>query len=108
MSAALAPRRRTEAGLLVIAAIVIGSAHVLAGFGRNAAVPGDVFAFLAVMCAMFGVVHFAVRRLAPNADPLMVPLAMMLNGIGYVFIARLNPHLASQQAVWTAVGILGF
>ena len=32
----------------------------------------------------------------------------MLNGLGYVMIARLNPKLASQQAGWTAVGVIGF
>ena len=54
------------------------------------------------------VAHLAVRRLAPEADGILLPLAALLNGIGYVFIARLKPSLAGLQASWTAVGILAF
>ena len=40
--------------------------------------------------------HLAVRRLAPGADGMLLPLAALLNGLGYVFIARLraSQHLA--------------
>ena len=60
------------------------------------------------MFVLFLCAHIGVRRLAPRADPLILPVAVMLNGLGYVMIARLNPKLASQQAGWTAVGVIGF
>ena len=34
--------------------------------------------------------HLAVRRFAPWADPLMLPLAALLNGLGIVMIYRLQ------------------
>ncbi len=34
--------------------------------------------------------HLAVRRLAPWADPLLLPLAALLNGLGIVMIYRLQ------------------
>ena len=37
-----------------------------------------------------------------------MPIAGLLNGLGYVFIARLNDDLAGLQATWTAVGIGAF
>jgi peptidoglycan glycosyltransferase len=49
-----------------------------------------------------------MRRWAPNADPILLPTACLLNGVGYVFIARLNTHLASLQAAWTALGVAAF
>ena len=49
--------------------------------------------------------HIVNRKLAPAADGLLLPLAALLNGIGYVFIARLDQDLAAAQATWTAVGI---
>jgi peptidoglycan glycosyltransferase len=49
-----------------------------------------------------------MRRWAPYADPVLLPTACLLNGIGYVFIARLNRHLAGLQATWTAIGIAAF
>ncbi len=36
---------------------------------------------------------------------MLLPLAGLLNGLGYVFIARLNDELAAQQAVWTFLGV---
>jgi cell division protein FtsW (lipid II flippase) len=67
--------------------------------------------------------HFAVRWLAPYADPVILPAAITLNGIGLVLIHRLD--LASSKAahasghsagvadaplqlVWTIIGIAGF
>ena len=47
----------------------------------------------------------ANRRYAPNADGMLLPLAGLLNGLGYVFIARLDDDLAALQATWTMVGI---
>ena len=34
--------------------------------------------------------HLAVRRFAPYADPLLLPLAALLNGLGIVMIYRLQ------------------
>ena len=44
--------------------------------------------------ALFLIAHLATRRLAPGADGTLLPLAVLLNGIGYVFIARLDEQLA--------------
>jgi peptidoglycan glycosyltransferase len=49
-----------------------------------------------------------MRKLAPYADPILLPTAALLNGVGYVFIARLNRHLAGLQALWTAIGVGAF
>ena len=49
-----------------------------------------------------------MRRLAPNADPILLPIAGLLNGIGYVFIARLDEDLAGLQATWALFGVAGF
>ncbi len=52
--------------------------------------------------------HLSLRRLAPQADPVLLPLAALLNGTGYVFIAGLDKAQASAQATWTAVGVIAF
>jgi cell division protein FtsW (lipid II flippase) len=36
----------------------------------------------------------------------ILPLAVLLNGIGYVIIARWNPQYAKAQAGWAAMGVL--
>lgn len=101
-------RRRTELGLLILAVLIICGTYALASLGRSASLPADIVGFLAVVVALLVGAHIATRRLAPVADPLFLPLAALLNGIGYVMIARLDQDLAGLQASWTAVGITGY
>ena len=102
------PRRNTELGLIVLAVIVTVGAYVLASLGARAEIPVDIGPFLLFVLALLLVAHLAVRRLAPEADPILLPLAALLNGLGYVVIAGLNTELAAAQATWTAVGVGAF
>lgn len=101
-------RRRTELGLLILGALVVISAYFLASLGKSATIPAHVFPFLVAMLVLMGVAHVANRILAPEADPLILPLAALLNGLGYVMIARLDYKLAALQALWSAVGIVAY
>jgi cell division protein FtsW (lipid II flippase) len=98
-------RRQTELGLLVLAGIAVVFAYVLLALGEHGKVPADLPSFLACVLALGALAHLATRRLAPNADPILLPVAFLLNGLGYVMIARLDSHLAALQAVWTGVGV---
>ena len=101
-------RRTTELGLLILAVLIICGTYALASLGRSASIPADIVPFLGVIVVLLIIAHVANRRLAPTADPLFLPLAALLNGIGYVFIARIDGDLAGLQASWTAVGIFGY
>jgi peptidoglycan glycosyltransferase len=101
-------RRRAELGLLVLAIAITGGAYTLASLGQTSSVPANIGPFFAIITALFFAAHLAIRRLAPEADGLLFPLVALLNGIGYVFIARLDPELADNQATWTFVGIAAF
>jgi cell division protein FtsW (lipid II flippase) len=101
-------RRNSELGLIVIGALITAAAYTLASLGRTASIPANAGPFLGVVLALFVAAHLAVRKLAPGADGTLLPLAGLLNGIGYVFIARLDKDLAGLQAMWTAVGVLAF
>lgn len=98
-------RRRTELGLVVLAVLCTGALYTLAALGKSASVPADIVPFLLVVLALFGSAHVAVRILAPAADATLLPLVAVLNGMGYVFIARLDPDLAGLQSLWTAIGV---
>ena len=55
--------------------------------------------------AAFVVAHLAIRRLAPNADPGLLPISFALSGIGIAFVTRLAPDLASRQVIWLFAGV---
>lgn len=98
-------RRNGELILIILGGLVTTGAYVLASIGRLSSIPGNVGPFLGVVLGLFFLAHVATRFLAPEADGLLLPLAGLLNGLGYVFIARLNDELAGQQALWTFLGV---
>lgn len=101
-------RRRTELGLIVLAVVLVGGLYAIAGLGKAGSLPANIVPFLIVIFALLVVAHIAMRFLAPNADPILLPVAGLLNGVGYTFIARLSSAQASKQAAWTAIGIIAF
>ncbi len=100
--------RTVELGLLILATIITGAAYGLTSLGRAGSLPANIIPFLGVVVLMLFSAHVVIRRLAPHADGLLFPLAALLNGLGYAFIARLDPALADSQSAWTLVGLVGF
>lgn len=100
------PKRRAELGLLVISAVVTVALYVVAEVGAKGKIPPHVGPILAVILGMALVAHLANRWLAPNANAVILPLAALLNGIGYVVIVRWTPGEAKAQATWAAIGVV--
>ncbi|MGH9081045.1 MAG: FtsW/RodA/SpoVE family cell cycle protein, partial [Acidimicrobiales bacterium] len=105
-------RRRTELGLLVAASVIIVAAYTLMILGNTAKAPADVVPLMLVMLLLGGVAHIANRIFAPNAHPVILPIAFLLNGIGYVMILRIDlgrgSNYAPLQAAWTAGGVAAY
>ena len=107
-------RRNTELGLIVLGTLVTVGAYLLASLARDATIPANIGPFLAVVLGLQLAAHIAIRRLAPDADGTLLPIAGLLNGLGYVFIVRLDEAravpkgLAGLQSGWIAVGIGAF
>lgn len=70
--------------------------------------PGNVIPVLVALLALSLAAHIGTRRLAPDADPVLLPLVSLLNGLGFVMITRLDYHEAILQATWSAVSVVGY
>jgi cell division protein FtsW (lipid II flippase) len=109
-----AVRRNTELGLILLGTLVIAGAYVLASLAQEASIPADIAPFLGIVLGLQLAAHVAIRRLAPQADGMLLPIAGLLTGLGYVFIVRLdearaNPRgLAGLQSAWAVVAVLAF
>ncbi|HEV2428114.1 MAG TPA: FtsW/RodA/SpoVE family cell cycle protein, partial [Acidimicrobiales bacterium] len=101
-SAAALPRpsRTTELGLLFLAWVITTGLYILASLGAQGHMPKRLVTFLAVIIGITLVMHVAIRIFAPRSSQVLLPIATLLNGIGYVEIARWNPTRAGYQAVW--------
>ena len=99
-------RRNLELILLALAAC-----PVIVLFCVLAAVRGDTLGAAswlvpAGLVASFIGAHLAVRKWAPEADPAILPITLLLSGIGIVFVTRLAPAAAPKQVAWLALGIV--
>lgn len=112
MSAAAAPhtdlartRRNTELGLLILAVFLALGAYALVGLGKDERVPPGVIGYGALLAGGYLVAHLVVRRFAPDADPLFLPTAGLLAGLGFAVVYRLDPERAAAQASWLIFGL---
>ncbi len=100
--------RRLELSLLVLGTLITALAYALLNVGESAGFQAQVGIFFGIILMLLVAAHVVIRFVAPNADGLLLPLAALLNGLGYVVIARLDPGLADSQAAWTFIGIGAF
>ncbi|WP_327344719.1 FtsW/RodA/SpoVE family cell cycle protein [Streptomyces europaeiscabiei] len=109
-------RRNTELALLAFAVVIPVFAYVNVGLALNDEIPAGLAAYGIGLGVLAGIGHLVVRKFAPYADPLMLPLATLLNGLGLVAIWRLDQSRllqqigqaggkATNQLVYTAMGI---
>jgi cell division protein FtsW (lipid II flippase) len=108
-------RRRSELGLFLVAVVVLTLAYLLASLGTYGDLPANALEFIAVAAGLALTVHLANRYLAPEADPVIMPIVLLLNGLGFVMIYRLDasPQVADvapwhYQAVWTVFGVCAY
>jgi len=112
-------RRNTELALLVFAVVIPVFAYANVGLAINDSVPPGLLSYGLGLGLLAGVAHLVVRKFAPYADPLLLPLATLLNGLGLVVIWRLDQskrlqalpnffQAAPRQLMYTALGIALF
>ncbi|WP_328423478.1 FtsW/RodA/SpoVE family cell cycle protein [Streptomyces sp. NBC_00443] len=112
--AARLPRRRgIELALIVVAVLLSVYGYCAVGLAKNGTVPPGAAGYGAGLGVLALVAHLAVRLRAPCADPLLLPIGVLLNGLGLVLIYRLdletpNDRAAPAQLVWSTLGVALF
>ncbi|MDT4891341.1 MAG: hypothetical protein QOE97_376 [Pseudonocardiales bacterium] len=116
-------RRNAELFLLGFAVLLVVAAEAAVEATRDDRLSSHLVSYAAVPLAAGLIAHLVIRRVAPYADPLLLPIVVLLNGLGLVMIHRLDLGLQQQatqngttftgaaaptQVVWTAMGIVLF
>src|SRR5688500_10986552 len=114
------PRKRRGAEFfLTILAVLIGiGAYCAVGLGTKGTIPAGVAKLGGALIVFAVIAHLVVRRVAPYADPVLLPLVICLNGLGLAMIYRLDlgriqfdpdrTQFANSQLIWTVIGIAAF
>ncbi|MGW0768830.1 FtsW/RodA/SpoVE family cell cycle protein [Streptomyces sp. NPDC002676] len=105
------PRRRgIELALIVLAVLLSVCGYCAVGLARTGTVPPGAAGYGAGLSVLALLAHLAVRLRAPYADPLPLPIGVLLNGLGLVLIYRLDletpgDRAAPAQLVWSTLGV---
>ncbi|MFE6522877.1 FtsW/RodA/SpoVE family cell cycle protein [Streptomyces sp. NPDC057794] len=108
------PRRRgVELALIVLAVLLSVYGYCAVGLARHGTLPPGAAGYGAGLGVLALLAHLAVRLRAPWADPLLLPIGVLLNGLGLVLIYRLDletpgDRAAPAQLVWSTLGVALF
>ena len=105
--------RNVELALLIFAVAIVLFAHISTGLGAKGVVPPRALAIGGIFIALTVAFHLVLRWRAPWADPLILPIVTVLNGMGLVMIDRIDlaenrtihTGWAFKQLLWTGLGI---
>ncbi|KEI45098.1 FtsW/RodA/SpoVE family cell cycle protein [Saccharopolyspora rectivirgula] len=107
-------RRGTELFMLVFSAVIVTGAIMIVEINQEQTVTRQLLYYGLAFLALFGGAHLAVRKFAPYADPLILPLVSLVNGLGLVMLHRLDlaevtgSPFTGKQIFFSTVGVLMF
>lgn len=106
-------KRGTELFLLSFAVVIVLFAYASVGLAIDGTLPADIMTLgigLGVLALAF---HLVVRLVASYADPVLLPTATLLNGLGLVMIHRIDvargkgimEGAALRQLMWSTIAV---
>ncbi|MYU24356.1 FtsW/RodA/SpoVE family cell cycle protein [Streptomyces sp. SID8352] len=109
-TAGLPRRRGVELALILLAVLLSVCGYCAVGLARHGTLPPGAAGYGAGLGVLAVLAHLAVRLRARYADPLLLPIGVLLNGLGLVLIYRLDletpgDRAAPAQLVWSTLGI---
>ena len=115
--------RAAELWLLIFAAVIVTSALIIVELNQGRGLTLHIAYYGGGYLLALTFAHLMIRRFAPYADPVLLPVVALLNGIGLVMIYRLDlaaavkaaangvkapPAQAPAQLLWTGIALLLF
>ncbi|HEY6597055.1 MAG TPA: FtsW/RodA/SpoVE family cell cycle protein [Asanoa sp.] len=113
-------RRNAELGLLALAMVLVAAYAATVEANLLDTITADFWVPAAVLSALFLGLHLVIRFLAPFADPALLPVVALLNGLGVGFLRRIDladapaaqradyPIFAGtggRQLLWTLIAV---
>ncbi|MER7503665.1 FtsW/RodA/SpoVE family cell cycle protein [Nonomuraea pusilla] len=107
-----AKRRVAQLVMLAVAVLIVMGAYANVGMAMNGEVPSGMLTYGLGLGGLMLAAYLVLAKFAPWADPLILPLVTLINGLGCVMIFRLEPVMAgassNSQIMWTALGVVMF
>ncbi len=97
--------RTTELYLILAATPILALLFIMSVISSGEDISFESLAVPIGLFVAYIIAHFAVCKLAPNADNTLLPITYLLSGIGIAFVFRLAPELATNQLIWLFTGV---
>ncbi|BDV29361.1 FtsW/RodA/SpoVE family cell cycle protein [Microbacterium terricola] len=107
-------QRNRELALLIFTFLINGSAVALVQLGAIGEIDVTFLFYCGALTALVLALHIALRLVARDADPFVVPIATLLTGLGIAMIYRLDiaekahgwDAFSTKQLLWSAIAII--
>ncbi|GAA5047244.1 cell division protein FtsW (lipid II flippase) [Thermocatellispora tengchongensis] len=108
-----AKRRGAQLLMLAFAVGIVMLAYANVGLALDDQIPAGMLGYGLGLGGLMLAAYLVLAKFAPWADPLILPLVTLVNGIGLVMIYRIQEGgedlaSASTQLFWTGAGIVMF
>ncbi|MCC5580383.1 FtsW/RodA/SpoVE family cell cycle protein [Microtetraspora sp. AC03309] len=108
-----AKRRGAQLAMLAFAVVIVMGAYASVGLGIDGKIPAGMLTYGLGLGALMLAAYLVLAKWAPWADPLILPLVTLVNGLGLVMIYRIEQTgqggaSAATQLMWTALGVVMF
>lgn len=106
--------RNVEARLLIFAFVIVAFALVMVDLGATGTLDVQILFLTMPIAALSLGFHVVLRIFAANADPILLPVGTLINGISIAFLYRIDisrgssgwDSLSARQIAWTAIALL--
>ncbi|MGW0192245.1 FtsW/RodA/SpoVE family cell cycle protein [Nonomuraea sp. NPDC003201] len=108
-----AKRRMAQLVMLALAVLIVMGAYANVGLAVDGKVPAGMLAYGLGLGGLMLAAYLVLAKFAPWADPLILPLVTLINGLGLVMIYRLEAAKmggasTTNQIMWTGLGVVMF
>ncbi|MEU7741042.1 FtsW/RodA/SpoVE family cell cycle protein [Nonomuraea sp. NPDC049158] len=108
-----AKRRGAQLAMLAFAVVIVMGAYANVGLALDGAIPSGTLTYGLGLGGLMLAAYLVLAKFAPWADPLILPLVTLINGLGLVTIYRLEASgmrgaSTANQIMWTGLGVVMF
>ncbi|MGR6913336.1 FtsW/RodA/SpoVE family cell cycle protein [[Actinomadura] parvosata] len=111
-----AKRRGAQLIMLALAVLIVMGAYANVGLAMDGQVPAGMLTYGLSLGGLMLAAYLVLAKFAPWADPLILPLVTLVNGLGLVMVYRLEQSKlegmagasATSQIVMTGIGVVLF
>ncbi len=101
-------QRVIELTLLLLAIAITSATAAIAALDDQSEIGWIALPYIAGLALLWFASHLALRRRMPTANGLLLPVAALLQGLGFAFVLRIDSGATTKHLIWSTVATGAF